>query len=365
MNDERALLPSGFRDRLPPASEATAQLVRMVVDAFAARGYERVDPPLVEHEAGLEGWLGTPPGVALFRSSDPMSGAALALRPDITGQIARIAATRLAASPRPLRLGYAGPVLRGRAGQLSPERELVQAGAELIGNDGEVALAELISVALATLSVAGVSGLSVDLTTPELVRELAASFWPVDDEAELMARLDRKDWGALVGDQAPYRALIDLAGPAETALPALCRIAPEAAERLQRLIALLPDVRITIDPTERHGFEYHSWVGFSLFGNVDGVPLRSEIGRGGAYVVRHPEGEDEAAAGVSLYIDTLVDAGLGSVARQRLFLPLGTPAETAERLRAEGWITIQALTDADSPASATHIWNGMAPVAKA
>ena len=37
-----ALLPPGFRDRLPPAAEAASQLVRRVVDAFAARGYERV-----------------------------------------------------------------------------------------------------------------------------------------------------------------------------------------------------------------------------------------------------------------------------------------------------------------------------------
>lgn len=341
-----------------------ARLIRGVVDAFAAHGYERVEPPLVEQEASLQGWLGKPPGGALFRSSDPMTGAALALRPDITGQVARIAATRLATAPRPLRLGYAGPVLRGRSGQLSPERELVQAGAELIGNDGEKALAELISVALSALAAAGVSGLSVDLTTPDLVAELAATRWPVADAGELMARLDRKDWGALTGDQAPYRALLDLAGSAETALPALGRIAPEAARRLEQLIGHLPEARITIDPTERHGFEYHSWVGFSLFGCAGGLPLRGEIGRGGAYVVRHPDGRDEAAAGVSLYLDTLVDAGFGQRQRRRLFLPHDTPAATAERLRSEGWITVHALGPEDSPSCCTHIWNGTTAAAK-
>lgn len=360
-----ALLPPGFRDRLPPAAEAASQLVRTIVDAFAARGYERVSPPLVEAEASLQRWLGKPLGSALFRTSDPTTGEGLALRPDITGQVARIAATRLSAAPRPLRLAYAGPVLRGRAGQLSPERELTQAGAELVGSDDVPALAELITTALEALSAAGVTDLSVDLTTPELVPELATGAWPVADVDGLLGALDGKDWGALdAPGRTPYRALLEAAGPAETALPRLARIAPALTTRLSALAAALPGVRITIDPTERHGFEYHSWVGVSLFGAVAGVPLRSEIGRGGAYRVRHPDGTDERAAGVSLYVDMLVDAGLGASQRRRIFLPEGTAPDLAARLRADGWATVQALSAMDSDEGCSHIWNGHEPVAK-
>ena len=360
-----SLLPPGFRDRLPPAAEAASQLVRTVIDTFAARGYERVSPPLVEHEASLQSWLGKPLGGALFRSSDPATGEALAIRPDITGQIARIAATRLAGAPRPLRLAYAGPVLRGRAGQLAPERELTQAGAELIGTDGEAGLAELVTTALEALSTAGVGELSLDLTTPALVPELAAGHWPVSDVEGLLAALDGKDWGALSQEgRQPYRALLELAGPAESALPKLAELAPALAARISALIAKLPGVRVTIDPTERHGFDYYSWVGFSMFGSVNGVPLRSEIGRGGAYSVQHPDGSREAAAGVSLYVDMLVDAGLGASSRQRVFLPAGTDAQVGAQLRAEGWATIEALSGTDSDASCTHRWNGKQPVAK-
>ncbi len=360
-----ALLPSGFRDRLPPAAEAASQLVRTVVDTFAARGYERVAPPLVEAEASLQRWLGKPLGGALFRTSDPTTGEGLALRPDITGQVARIAATRLSAAPRPLRLAYAGPVLRGRAGQLSPERELTQAGAELVGSDDVPALAELVTTALEALSAAGVTDLSVDLTTPELVPELASGAWPVADLDGLLAALDGKDWGALEApDRRPYRALLEAAGAAGTALARLARIAPELTSRLSALAAALPVARVTIDPTERHGFEYHSWVGVSVFGCVEGTPLRSEIGRGGAYLVRHPDGTDERAAGVSLYVDMLVDAGLGTSQRRRVFLSEDTPADIATRLRAEGWATVQALSPMDSDEGCSHVWNGCEPVAK-
>jgi ATP phosphoribosyltransferase regulatory subunit len=339
--------------------------VRTVVDAFAARGYERVSPPLVEHEASLARWLGRPLGEALFRTSDPATGDGLALRPDITGQVARIAATRLAAAPRPLRLAYAGPVLHGRAGQLSPERELTQAGAELVGSDEVPALAELISTALEALGAAGVREATVDLTTPDLVEELAQARWPVTDLDGLLAALDGKDWGALDSpERRPYRALLEAAGPAGESLPKLAALSPELAGRLEALATLLPKVRLTIDPTERHGFEYHRWIGFSLFGAVSGQALRGEIGRGGAYRVRHPDGGEERASGVSLYIDGLVDAGLGRVPRRRLFLGMDVAPEVSARLRGEGWVTVQALSDADSAEGCSHLWNGREPVAK-
>lgn len=369
MNDtgpeDSALLPGGFRDRLPPAAEAASLLVRTVVDVFGSYGYERVAPPLAEHEASLARWLGKPLGAALFRSPDPATGAALALRPDITGQIARIAATRLADAPRPLRLAYAGPVLRARAGQLDPARELTQAGAELIGTDSVAALAELATAAVAALESAGVTDISIDLTTPELVGALAAGRWPVDDLPALLRALDGKDWGALDSrETAPYRALLEAAGPAATALPRLAAIAPDLSAQLVELVGALPPVRVTVDPTERHGFEYHSWVGFSLYGAAQGRPFANEIGRGGAYLVRHPDGTTERAAGVSLYVDTLVDAGLGASPRRRLFLPLGTDATTSARLRAEGWMTVAALSDTDSDEGCSHVWNGREPVAK-
>jgi ATP phosphoribosyltransferase regulatory subunit len=104
---------------------------------------------------------------------------------------------------------------------------------------------------------------------------------------------------------------------------------------------------LTLDPTERHGFEYQSWIGFSLFGRG----LSGEVGRGGSYAVLHPGGREEAAVGFSLYIDPLVDAGLGVVERRHVFLPVGTEPAAGAALRAEGWTTIAALSEADDPAA--------------
>lgn len=365
MSDAAALLPVGFRDRLPPEAEAASRLTRIMVDAFRARGYSRVSPPLAEHEPSLTRWLGKPTAAALLRSADPASGQSLAFRPDITGQVARIAATRLEDAPRPLRLAYAGPVLRARAGQLDPARERIQAGAELIGSDSIAALAELIGTALAALTSAGVTDLTVDITTPDLVARLAETRWPVSDLDRLLAALDGKDAGALATPElAPYRRLLECAGDAEGAMAVLHAMDPELSSLLGELVTALPGVRVTIDPTERHGFDYQSRIGFSLFGSAGQTPFGHEIGRGGTYRVRHLDGRLEPAAGVSLYVDPLVDAGLGQEPRRRIFLPPGTPAAIGESLRADGWCTVAALSEDDTPSQCSHIWNGKAAVAK-
>ena len=98
-------------------------------------------------------------------------------------------------------------------------------------------------------------------------------------------------------------------------------------------------VTLTLDPTERHGFEYQTWLGFSLFG----AGLMAEVGRGGAYRVAGGEGTEEPAVGFSLYVDGLVDLGLGQEARTRVLLPVGTPADVGAQLRQQGWITVAAL----------------------
>ncbi len=337
------LLPEGLRDRLPPQAQALASLVRTLTDVCAAHGYERVAPPLIEYEASLASGSSR----ERLRFTDPVSQMTLALRSDITGQVGRIAVTRLAGQARPLRLMYAGQVARVRGDQLSPERERTQAGAELIGSDSPAAAAEVLAVAVEALTATGLTGLSVDLTMPTLVADLAAAGWSLGHASlsDVQAWLDGKDVGALRAAGADqYVPLIAAAGPVHSALAALKQLdLPNAVlARLDAIAALadgLNGVSVTLDPTERHGFEYQTWLGFSLFG----AGLMAEVGRGGAYTVAHGDGRQEAAIGFSLYVDGLVDLGLGQESRTRVLLPVGTPADIGAELRQQGWITVAAL----------------------
>jgi ATP phosphoribosyltransferase regulatory subunit len=348
------LLPEGLRDRLPPQAEAASRLMHRVIVAIGRHGYERVSPPLAEFEEQLVGRLKSARAQDLLRFVDPVSQRTLALRPDITAQVGRIAATRMGHRARPLRLAYGGPVLKLRATQLRPERELMQAGAELIGTDSVRAVIEILGVAIEALETAGVTGIGVDLTLPDLVQTLAQDALPLPTERIDAVRdlLDAKDAGGLAALGAEsYLPFIAAAGPVDAALERLRAI--DRSRALDTRLAAVAEIAaavsgratLTLDPTERHGFEYQSWIGFSLFG----AGVRGEIGRGGSYTVMHAGGVEEQAVGFSIYLDPLVDTGLGQVASRRLFVPLDADPSAAAAMRDDGWTTIAALSDADEP----------------
>jgi ATP phosphoribosyltransferase regulatory subunit len=294
-----------------------------------------------------------------FRLMDPVSQRMMGLRADMTLQVARIAATRLTNAPRPLRLCYAGQVLRVKGDDLRPDRQFGQVGAELIGSDLAAADAESVLLAATSLEALGVKKLSVDLSAPALVPAVTAGLELDEDQARrLRDALDHKDRAVVArlgrGAAATLDALLRAAGPVEGALEQLGRIAlppPATAEarRLAEVIALIraaaPTLGLTVDPVENRGFEYDTGLCFNLF--ADGV--RGELGRGGRYragEVVNP-GNGEPAIGFTLFTDTLLQAVPESPALRRVFLPSGTAPAVGVRLREQGWTTVAGLAPGD------------------
>ena len=109
----------------------------------------------------------------------------MGLRADTTPQVARIASTRLAAAPRPLRLSYAGQCLRVRGSQLAPDRQIAQAGIELIGPDSPAADAEIVLTGAAALDALG---LHAGQFRPHAARACAAACWRMPGSSARPAR---------------------------------------------------------------------------------------------------------------------------------------------------------------------------------
>ncbi len=370
---DQALLPAGFQDVLPPQAAQEAAVIERLIACFVSHGYERVKPPLLEFEETILAGAGAAVAQQTFRLMDPVSQRMMGLRADMTPQVARIAATRLRNAPRPLRLCYGGQVLRIKGGQLRPERQFAQVGAELIGAASERADAEVVLRAAEALGVIGITGLSIDLNLPPLVDALAADL-DVDGErlAALRQALDRKDAAAVAeiagASAATFQALLRAAGPADAALAALTGMAlggAAAAEvvRLTRVIesirAAAPGLTLTVDPAEHRGFEYQTGISFILFARG----VRGELGRGGRYATDPPASpatspaggaagpKPEAATGFTLFMDS-VQRALPEPARpRRLYLPPDCPAARGQELRAEGWITLAGLDPAADPAA--------------
>ena len=347
------LLPEGLEDRLPRDAATATRAMRAIHGVMHAHGYDRVMPPMIEFDRTLSARMAGIRSRRMFRFVDPQSLRMLMLRGDHTPQIGRIAASRLANVPRPLRLCYAGQVLVIRGDGLDPAREKLQCGAELIGSDNVAAASEIVATAIEALQAAGATGISADFTLPDLVDVLAAHALPLDAEAieGVRRELDTKDAGGLIdAGGAAYVPLLYAAGEFDSAIERLAAF--DVGGVLTGRIAALREiagrlrghVRLTLDPSERHGFEYQSWFGFTLY--AEGV--RGLVGRGGTYRIAGRRGE-EVATGFSLFPDGLIDRMAASESdEERLFLPLGHNHETAARLRATGWRTVAALSDGDS-----------------
>jgi ATP phosphoribosyltransferase regulatory subunit len=352
-----ALLPAGLRDLLPPEAETEAASVEALMEVFAAHGYQRVKPPLLEFEDSLLAGSGAAVAEQTFRLMDPESQRMMGLRADTTPQVARIATTRLIHAPRPLRLSYAGQCLRVRGSQLAPDRQIAQAGIELIGCDNPAADAEIVLVGAEALAAVGLTRTSFDLTLPTLVPVLLDHGGFGGETRSALARaLDRKDAASVRrhgGSLAPVLTeLLMAAGPADRALAALAA-APlppagrELADRLMAAVAAIraraPTLRLTVDPVEFRGFRYETGVSATIY-----APGRhEELGRGGRYVC----GEAEPATGLTLFPDAVLRAAPPRAARQRLYVPLGADQDDAARLRRLGYATITALEPAADPAA--------------
>ncbi len=296
-------LPSGVRDFLPRAATRRRSLAERVMAVFEAWGYQRIITPVFECADVLERGLGDQARAAAIRFVEPGTGEIVALRPDITPQIARVVATRMADVAGPIRLSYEGAIMRlaGDRGQ----HEILQAGVELIdqhadGRDARASDAEILAVAAAVLGATQLPEIRLDLGHIAPVRHVLAAAPDAEARDRIVAALGRKDRAglriaarALPAAVAPLaEALVSLWGPAATTLARARELAwpAEVTASLDRLADVLARAQVlavdpatianaSIDLGDLRGFDYYTGVRFA--GYVGGAP--DAVLRGGRY----------------------------------------------------------------------------------
>lgn len=315
-------LPVGVRDFLPEAAARRRAIAEALCSEFDRWGYDRIITPIFEYVDVLARGLGEGARAAALRFVEPATGEVVALRPDITPQVARIAATRLADARGPVRLSYEGSVLRLVAGGRG-QRELIQAGVELIEAPAPVGDAEVIALADAALGAAELAGVTLDVGHVALAR---SALGQIEDRAlaseleELIARKDEEAVAKRAHGQVPPRlrrilsALPGLYGSPDTVL-ARARALPldrgmkEALDELERTLALVETygakARLAVDLGEVRGFNYYTGIRFAGF--VAGVG--DAVLRGGRYddlVGRY--GRSARATGFAIDVEAIAQA---------------------------------------------------------
>lgn len=279
-----AALPKGVRDFLPLKAakiEYLQQQLRQVMDDW---GFRPVIPPLLEFFELLEKGLGGDLPARAFRFEDRQSGRLLTVSPDLTPQIARIAATRMRELPLPLRLCYSGKVLRHAEQQAGKDREIYQSGVELIGLGQVEADAEMIAMAVECLRRSGAREFSIDVGQVEFFRGVMDGLALEDglaqrvtgaigrkDSTELAALLD--EGGVSEAARAEVLVMPRLFGGPEVLDKAAQLVrnprSRQALDNLARVYELLQqhDVaeHVTFDLGELRGLDYHTGIAFQGF----------------------------------------------------------------------------------------------------
>lgn len=363
---ERPLfLPPGMRDLLPEETRTRRALAKRLLAHLESYGYALVIPPAFELADVLERGLGTMDRGDVLRFPLPETGDIAALRPDMTPQLARMIATRLADKPPPIRLAYEGTVLRRRKERARKHRQIAQAGLELAGPSGPEGDLEVLEIATRALPALGIDAFVVDLGHAGIVRSLLAAY-PSDRAAEIAAALAAKEArlvaslsaGAPTAIARAVAALPRLAGPLSVLQEAepLLRDTP-AAPHLRALddlaTALGPAAlsgEIRVDLGEARGFAYYTGVVFRLYAEGPG----EAIGGGGRYdklLARF--GRPLPAAGFALDLDHVAwarrvrgieDAGVPRIAC------IATPRALAAGLRAHGLAVTESPSEAHARA---------------
>ncbi len=269
---------------LPVKAAKIEYLQQTLHGVFSQWGFRPIIPPSLEFLQTLERGLGEGLREKTFRFDDRQSGKLVAFPPDITPQVARIVATRMKEMPLPLRLCYTERVLRHTEQQVGKDREIFQAGVEMIGLDSPEADAEMIAMAVESLKAVGAEEFTIDIGQVEFFRGVMADLQlPPATASEIQSAIARKDRTSLAAllEATPLddrsceeiMALPRLFGGREVLGKAEKAVTNDRSRRALDNLAQVLEVlevygvedHVTFDLGELRGLDYHTGLTFQGF----------------------------------------------------------------------------------------------------
>ena len=374
-SSKRWLLPDGAQETLPPDAAAVEALRHEILQVFHRWGYDLVMPAMIEYLDSLLTGTAHSLDTKTFALVDQLSGRQMGVRSDMTPQVARIDAHRLAddaQAHRVARLCYCGHLLHAIGDGINSSRTPLQIGAEIFGSDAISADVEVVSLMVATLHAVGLGRISLDLGHVGVFRSLVKqTSLDAEQENRLFDMLQRKSIPDLKTylQQLPlddrqreqFCQLALLNGDVDVIDEARKIYADAPDETLTTLDSLqqvtrslqakYPQTPIHCDLSELRGYSYHTGLVFAAFLPGQG----REIARGGRYDdVGEVFGNARPATGFSADLLNLYQlcGAIGDMPRG-ILAPDDDDHElnaAIEQLRAAGERVVIDLTGGKSPA---------------
>jgi ATP phosphoribosyltransferase regulatory subunit len=323
-------LPQGVRDILPEDALGIGVVETKILSIFSRYGFKRVITPLLEYVDVLSLGMGDNLKDRVLKFIDPSTGRVVAIRPDITPQIARIAATRMRDYPLPLKLCYNASVLRYHDNRDGRRSEVLQVGAEFIAKESSPeADAEMIIIAAEALCELGLKDFKIDIGDVGFLRAVFDGLNLSEPEKKLVKEaIGIKDSSGLdqiinsLGgkiSKADRELLLNLTtfyGEDEVIKKASAFVgksgssaASRSLENLKCVFSIVANKGfkdfVTIDLGEVRGFDYYPGIIFEGFARGVGKSILS----GGRYDnLLGKYGFDMAATGFAFDVENIITA---------------------------------------------------------
>ena len=305
-----------MRDLLPAEKQKREQLISLIRDTYAARGFQEIETPAVEAIERLSSGQGGDNEKLVFKVlkrgeeleravSEGKELADLGLRFDLTVPLTRYFASNRGSLPRVLKAIQVGPVWRAERPQKGRYRQFLQCDIDILGEPSELAELELISASLAALDAIGLSKATIRVNDRRLLKtQLDAAGISADQDRAMIAidKLDKIGLAKVVEE-------ISESWGTESAQKVSAWLSADVSDWPEELawVEKLGDdaSRLRYDPSLVRGMGYYTGAIFE----IEYPGAESSIGGGGRYdeMVGRWAGTDTPAAGISLGIERIIE----------------------------------------------------------
>jgi histidyl-tRNA synthetase len=312
----------GMRDLLGEEAQTFTYVITKARETAILFGFKEAITPHVEPLELLSAKSGDEIRQRMFIFED-LGGRKVALRPEFTASIARLATTALKTEPKPLRLFSVGTVYRYDEPQRGRYREFWQSNFELLGSNKPEADTEIVLLTNRFMRAIGLQGYAFKIGHIGVIRGILSQDG-VEEKTQnaVLQRMDKKEYDLalkLVESEkcrATLQGLIDIKGKdwRDTVeqiktLVAGYEKAKAAAENLSEILTLITasaELSLTVEPAFARGLEYYTGMIFELY-----IPqLEIALGGGGRYdrLIEAFGGEPTPAVGCAHGIDRIAIA---------------------------------------------------------
>ena len=301
---------------LPAEKQKREQLISLIRDTYAARGFQEIETPAVEAIERLSSGQGGDNEKLVFKVlkrgeeleravAEGKELADLGLRFDLTVPLTRYFASNRASLPRVLKAIQVGPVWRAERPQKGRYRQFLQCDIDILGEPSELAELELISASLAALDAIGLSMATIRVNDRRLLKTQLDAAGISADQDRAMIAIDKLD---KIGLAKVVEEIAESWGT-ESAQKVSAWLSAEVSDWPEELawVEKLGDdaSRLRYDPSLVRGMGYYTGAIFE----IEYPGAESSIGGGGRYdeMVGRWAGTDTPAAGISLGIERIIE----------------------------------------------------------